>query len=137
MDVTLLSHVTNSALVVYLIQWLKGTARYQRFAAWLPIADNKVHVLMSAIGAFATGLGMHGAVEGSYIEGYHLTLLIPPLWVILHTLWDGAQQMALNQIVFAISVQQKAAAPVLTAPVQGIQPVTVTVPLTDAIKEKP
>lgn len=132
MEVSLLSHLTNSALVVYLLQYLKGTPTYQRFAAWMPMADKKVHVLMSALGAGATSFGMHGAVEGNAALGWHLALTIPPLWMIFHTLWDLAQQLALNQIVFAIAVQQKEAAPVATVPI-GLG-ATVTAPLADATK---
>src|ERR1700685_2089578 len=117
MEVSLLSHFTNSALVVAIIQWLKGTARYQRFAAWLPVADAHVHVIMSAIGAFVTAAGMHGTVKGTASDGWMLTLAIPPLWVVLHAAWDWAQQFALNQLVFAIEVQRKEAAPVVTAQV--------------------
>ena len=127
MEVSLLSHFTNSAMIVYLIQWLKGTPRYQRFAAALPIADGRVHVLMSAIGAFATAVGMHGAVKGTSDDGWVLTLAIPPLWIVLHAIWDWAQQLALNQIVFAIAVQRKEAAPVVTA--QVTPKIAVTAPL--------
>ena len=128
MEVSLLSHVTNSALIVYLLQYLKGTVWYKRFTAWMPIAESRVHVLMSAIGAMATGMGMHGAVEGSSLAGYTLTLAIPPLWVLLHMMWDWAQQMALNQIVFALAVQQKEAAPVLTLPIGHEATVTAALP---------
>ena len=134
MEVSLLSHVTNSALVVYALQYLKGTAWYQRFAAWLPIADRRVHVLMSAVGAFAASVGMHGSFigAGNTVSGWQLTLslAIPPLWVVLHAVWDWAQQMALNQLIFAIALQQHAAAPVVTAPITQKMPnVTVTTPL--------
>ena len=129
MEVSLLSHVTNSALIVYLLQYLKGTQWYQRFAHWLPMADTKVHVLMSAIGAFCAAVGMHGTVKGDAGAGYMLTLAIPPLWVVLHATWDWAQQMALNQIVFALAVQQHAAAPVVTA--QVTPKTALTVPLAD------
>lgn len=127
MEVSLLSHFTNSALVVYLIQWLKGTKPYQRFAAWLPIADDHVHVLMSALGAFLTAIGMHGSVKGASTEGWVITLAIPPLWIVLHAAWDWAQQFALNQLVFAIAVQRKEAAPVVTA--QVTPKIAVTAPL--------
>lgn len=127
MEVSLLSHFTNSAMIVYLIQWLKGTQRYQRFAAWLPIADTHVHVVMSALGAFATAIGMHGTVKGTSDDGWMLTLAIPPLWIVLHASWDWAQQFALNQLVFAITVQQKEAAPVITA--QLAPKIAVTAPL--------
>ena len=133
MEVSLLSHVTNSALVVYALQYFKGTVWYRRFAAALPMAESKVHVLMSAIGAFATAVGMHGAVSGNYGAGWQITLAIPPLWIVLHAFWDWANQMALNQIVFAIAVQQKAAAPVIT---QEVAPkTTVTVPILATVKE--
>lgn len=127
MEVSLLSHFTNSALIVYLIQWLKGTQRYQRFANWLPIADTHVHVMMSALGALATAIGMHGAVKGTMGDGWVLTLAIPPLWIVLHATWDWAQQFALNQLVFAIAVQRKEAAPVVTA--QVTPKIAVTAPL--------
>lgn len=128
MEVSVLSHVTNAALVVYLLQYLKGTAWYRRCAAWLPIADKNVHVVMSAIGAAATSLGMHGAVTGSVADGWKVALAIPPLWVIAHAAWDWGQQFALNQLTFALAVQQKAAAPVVTVPV-GHSDVTVTAPI--------
>lgn len=127
MEVSVLSHVTNSALVVYILQYLKGTQLYKRFCAWMPIADKNVHVLMSALGAAGTALGMHGAVKGGSVDGWTLTLMIPPLWVVAHAAWDWAQQFALNQIIFAIAVQQKAAAPVITAEVAP--KVTVTAPI--------
>ncbi len=127
LETSLLSHLTNSVLVVQIIKWLKGTERYQRFAIWMPMAEGKVHVLMSAIGAAATGIGMHGAFTGSMGEGWKLALTIPPLWIILHSLWDWAQQLALNQIVFAVAVQQKAAAPVVT--VKATPDVSVTAPI--------
>lgn len=132
MEVSTLSHLTNSALVVYTLQYLKGTDWYRRFAANLPIADQKVHVLMSALGAAGTSLGMHGAVEGSATLGYQLTLAIPPLWIVLHAAWDWAQQMALNQIVFAVAVQRHEAAPVITAKVTPT--VSITAPIPDAQK---
>ncbi len=133
METSLLSHVTNSALVVYLLQYLKGTEWYTRMAQNLPMAERRVHFLVSAIGAFAAALGMHWAVEGSSGAGWSITLAIPPLWALFHAAWDGAQQLALNQIVFAIAVQQKAAAPVLT---QVVTPkVSVTTPLADKMKE--
>ncbi len=134
MEVSVLSHVTNSALVVYTLQFLKGTVLYRRFAAWLPLAESQVHVLMSAIGAGATALGMHGAAQGSSTEGWVITLMIPPVWVVAHAAWDLAQQMALNQIIFAVAVQQKAAAPVMTVPLGHPAPaagITVTTPLED------
>lgn len=115
MEVSVLSHVTNSIIVVQALQWLKTTTGYQRFAAAMPIADAKVHVLMSAAGAFGAAIGMHGAVAGSSEAGWQMTLSVPPLWLLLHSIWDWAQQFALNQGVFAITVQQKAAAPVVTA----------------------
>lgn len=130
-EVSLLSHVTNGVLVVYCLQWLKGTARYRRFAAWLPMAEGKVHLLFSMIGAFATAVGMHGAVEGNTVLGWHIMLSIPPLWVLLHAIWDFARQLAVNQIVFAIAVQQKAAAPVVT------ESVTPTVSVTAPISSQP
>lgn len=131
MEVSVLSHVTNSALVVYALQFLKGTATYRRFSAWMPMAESRVHVLMSALGAGMTALGMHGAAKGSSAEGWVLTLMIPPLWVIAHAAWDLAQQMALNQIIFAVAVQQKAAAPVVTVPVG--HDVTVTAPVQEQV----
>ncbi len=129
-EVSLLSHVTNSALVVYGLEWLKGTERYQRLCKAVPIADEKISVVMSGLGAWATAIGMHGAIEGSAALGWHLALTIPPLWVIFHAVWDWGQQFALNQIVFAIAVQQKKAAPVLTVPVA--KDVTVTAPIEKA-----
>ncbi len=127
MEVSLLSHLTNSALVVYGLKWLRGTQRYQRFAAWVPCSNATVHRVVSLIGASATAIGMHGAVEGTSAAGYTLTLMIPPLWVITHTIWDIGQQFALNQLVFAIGVQEKAAAAVVTVPVAS--EVTVTAPI--------
>jgi hypothetical protein len=126
-EVSLLSHVTNSALIVYLLQFLKRTGWYRRFCAWAPMEEQKVHVLMSAIGAWGTSMGMHGAVAGSSVAGWTLTLAIPPLWVIFHALWDFAQQFALNQIVYAMTLQQKEAAPVGT--VQVSPAVSVTAPI--------
>jgi hypothetical protein len=129
-EVSTLSHLTNSAFVVYLLQYLKGTKTYQRFAQSLPIETSRVHVLMSALGAAGTSLGMHGAVTGTYLAGWQLTLAIPPLWIVLHAGWDWAQQMALNQLVFALAVQKKQAAPVVTVPVPAVAPgVTVTAPV--------
>jgi hypothetical protein len=131
-EVSVLSHLTNSALIVYLLKWLRGTERYRQFAKWMPMAEGKVHVLMSIIGAAATSLGMHGAVTGDYSAGWHIALTIPPLWMILHSAWDVAEQAMLNQVVFAVAVQQKAAAPVVTVPVSTSKPeVTVTAPLAD------
>ncbi len=129
MEVSVLSHVTNSALVVYSLQYLKGTAWYRRCAAWLPIADKNVHVVMSGLGAFATSIGMHWAVEGTTAKGWQITIAVPALWVILHAIWDWAQQFALNQLLFAITLQEKAAAPVATVPIA--QDVTVTAALKD------
>jgi hypothetical protein len=117
MEVSALSHLTNSALVVYGLEFLKGTVWYRRLSQALPMAESKVHLLMSAIGAFMTAVGMHGAVSGDSLAGWQLTLAVPPLWILLHAAWDWSQQMALNQIVFALAVQQKAAAPVVTAQV--------------------
>lgn len=134
MEVSTLSHLTNSALVVYGLQYVKGTDWYKRLAIALPMERAKVHVLMSAAGAAATSLGMHGVVVGSVSSGYQLTLAIPPLWVLAHASWDWAQQMALNQIVFALAVQQKEAAPVVTAQVSPH--VSVTAPLPDAVTQK-
>ncbi len=128
-DASVLAHVTNSAIVVYLLQYLKGTARYQRFAAWMPIADSKVHVAVSALGAFGAALGMHGAVTGNYADGWQLALGIPPLWVMCHAVYDWCQQMALNQILFTATVQQKAAAPVVSVPVAPHSEVVVTAPI--------
>lgn len=134
MEVSLLSHFTNSLLVVQIIQWLKGTARYRQFAQWMPIAEGKVHVLMSMIGAAASGLGMHGAAEGNAGIGWHLTVVIPPLWVVLHAAWDWAQQLTMNQLTFAVIAQQKAAAPVVTIPAPALAPkATVTVPAENVV----
>jgi hypothetical protein len=78
---------------------------------------------------------MHVAVEGNSDAGWHLMLSVPPLWVLAHALWDWAQQMSLNQIVFALAVQRKEAAPVVTTQVSpkasAAEPpkVSVTVPL--------
>lgn len=130
MEVSLLSHLTNSALVVYGIKWLRGTKLYQRCVAWLPFDNATVHRLASLIGASATAIGMHGAVEGTSAAGYTLTLMIPPLWIVAHTLWDIGQQFALNQLIFAVAVQEKAAAPVATVPTV-IPDVTITTPLKD------
>ncbi len=129
METSVLSHVTNAGLVVFLLQWAKGTQRYQRFAAWLPIADSKVHVAVSALGALGAALGMHGAVTGSVSEGWKLALAIPPLWVVCHAAWDWIQQVVLNQILFAATLQQKAAAPVVSVPVAPHSEVVVTAPL--------
>ena len=134
MEVSPLSHITNSAVVVYGLQYLKGTERYRRLAAWLPFADEKLHVLTSAIGALATGVGMHWAVTGNYTEGWKWAIVIPPLWVILHATWDWAQQLALQQILFALAVKEKAAAPVVTA--QVTRDVSVTAPLGDVKETK-
>jgi hypothetical protein len=130
-ETSILSHLTNSMLVVTLLQYLKGTVWYTRFASALPIADSKVHVVMSGIGAFAAAVGMHGAVKGSSGVGWEIALAIPPLWVLLHSIWDWGQQLALNQLIFAITVQQKKAAPVIT---EVVTPkVSVTAPLVDAV----
>lgn len=126
-ETSILSHLTNSALVVYALQYLKGTEWYGKLAANLPIADRKVHLLMSALGAFAGAVGMHWAVEGGTDAGWKIAVSIPPLWVVLHGAWDWVQQLALNQLVFAVAVQQKAAAPVMT---EAVTPrVSVTTPL--------
>lgn len=132
MEISFLSHLANSTLVVYALKWLRGTERYRKFADWMPMADGKVHVLMSAIGAACSSLGMHGAVTGNYGAGWQIALAIPPLWIILHSVWDLAQQLALNQLVFAMAVQEKAAAPVITVPVNSAKTVTVTTPLEGA-----
>lgn len=127
-ETSTLSHLTNAAIVVYALQYLKGTASYRHFAAWLPVADEKVHVLMSLVGAVGTGLGMHLATDGSADAGWKLALTVPPLWVMAHAVWDVARQFALNQLTFAIAVQQKAAAPVVTVPT-ATKDVTITAPL--------
>lgn len=132
MEVSLLSHLTNSALVVYGLKWLRGTERYKRFTKAIPCENATVHRVMSLIGASASALGMHGAVEGTSTAGYTLTLMIPPLWVLMHAAWDIGQQFALNQIVFALAVQEKAAAPVATVPVGQDVTVTAAIPKKDA-----
>ena len=124
MEVSVLSHLTNSALVVLLLQWLKGTAGYQKFAAAMPIASKKVHVLLSVLGAGGSALGMHSAVAGSVGAGYVLTLSIPPLWAVFHAAWDWVQQIALNWLTYVIAVQQRAAAPVGTVQVSPSVAVT-------------
>lgn len=128
MEVSLLSHLTNSALVVYGLKWLRGTKRYQRCVSKLPLDNGTVHRLASLLGASASAIGMHGAVEGDASVGWHLALSIPPLWILLHSLWDIGQQFALNQLVFAIAVQEKSAAPVLTVPVAPDVTVTAALP---------
>ncbi len=130
MEVSVLSHVTNSALVIWGLEYLKRKAWFQKLLGAVPVSNGKLYVLLSGIGAAIGTLGMHGAVEGNYVEGWKLALTIPPLWVILHAAWDLAQQMTLNQIGFAALVKQKAAAPVMT---QAVTPkVSVTVPLETA-----
>ena len=126
MEVSLLSHLTNSALVVYGLKWLRGTQKYQKCAAWLPVKDGTVHRLVSLLGASLSAIGMGWAVEGSSDAGYKFTLMIPPLLVLMHTLWGIALQFALNQLLFAIAVQEKAAAPVVTVPLPHEKDVTIT-----------
>jgi len=126
MEVSILSHVTNAALVVYTLKWLRGTKRYQRFAEWLPCENAKVHRAMSFLGAIASAGGMHGSIEGHAGIGWHLAADIPPLWVILHSSWDVIQQMMLNQVVFALAEKEKSAAPVVTVPVPDTKDITVT-----------
>ncbi len=60
---------------------------------------------------------MHGAVTGTADAGWQVAVSIPPLGVLCHGIWDWGQQLALNQILFALAVQQKAAAPVVSVPV--------------------
>jgi hypothetical protein len=135
MEVSILSHLTNSALVVYGLQYLKGTKWYGALAKNLPMEEARVHRLASMLGALGAAVGMHGAVEGNGDVGWKIALAIPPLWVIFHGLWDWVQQIALNQLVFAIALQQKAAAPVITVPVPEAGPkVTVTAPVQDTLK---
>ena len=131
METSVLSHVTNSLLVVYMLQYLKGTEWYTRLAKALPIAEENVHRIVAVIGAGGSALGMHGAATGSVDAGWSLTLAIPPLWVIFHATWDWIQQILLNQLMFAVTLQQKAAAAVVTAPVPGASALKVTVPLSD------
>ena len=128
------SHLTNSAIVVAMIQWLKGTARYKRFAAWLPIADKKVHIIASMVGAGASSFGIHGAVTGSLLAGGVYSFTLPPLWVMLHAGWDWVSQVFLNWLTYVIAVQQRAAAPVATE--QVIPKLAVTQPLAEAVQEK-
>jgi hypothetical protein len=131
-EVSALDHLTSSAFVVYLVEFIKGTARYRRWIDAAAIPASYVHVFLSAVGAFFTAVGMHLAVQGTSVSGWQITVAVPPLVVLLHATWDWAQQLALNQIVFALAVQQKAAAPVVT---QQVTPkVSVTAALPDAIK---
>ncbi len=130
MEVSWYSHLTNSVLVVTIINWLRGTKQYQQFADWLPVANGKVHVIMSLIGAAGTALGMHGAAEGSVGEGWKLVVMIPPLWVVLHAAWDVVQQAMGNQLVYWVALKAKQIEPMVTAPVHpGATPITVTEPL--------
>jgi hypothetical protein len=130
MEVSWYAHVTNSVIVVAILNYLRTTQRYQRFANWVPMANGKVHVMMSGIGAAMTALGMHGAAEGSAGTGFKIVLLIPPLWVVAHAAWDVVQQMAGNQLVYWLALKAKQVEPMVTTPVhRGEAPVTVTKPL--------
>jgi hypothetical protein len=114
MEVSWYAHFANSVIVVAVLNYLRTTKRYQRFANWLPIANGKVHVLMSGLGAAMTAVGMHGAAEGSAGQGWKIVLMIPPLWVVLHAAWDIIQQMAGNQMIYWLALKSKQIEPVLT-----------------------
>lgn len=113
MDGALLSQVTSASMVVYLLQFLKKTSWYPRFAAWLPIADAHVHRLVSIAGAFVSAVGVHIAFTGNATTGWQFAGTIPPLTVLLHAGWDWLQQFALNQLTYD-AVAQKAGVTVVT-----------------------
>lgn len=113
MDGALISQLTSAAMVVYLLQFLKKTSWYARFATWLPIADAHVHRLVSVMGAFLSAVGVHVAFTGSAAAGWHIAATIPPLTVLLHAAWDWAQQFALNQLTYD-AVAQRAGSPTIT-----------------------
>ena len=106
MDGSLISQITSAAMVVYLLQFLKKTAWYPRVAAWLPIADAHVHRLVSLFGAFISAVGVHVAFTGSAAAGWHFAGSIPPIAVLVHSLWDLAQQFALNQLTYDAVAQR-------------------------------
>jgi hypothetical protein len=107
MDGAFISQLTSAAVVVYLLQFLKKTVWYQRFATRLPIADAHVHRVVSLLGAFISAIGVHIAFTGNAASGWQFAGTIPPLAVVLHSGWDLLQQFALNQLTYD-AVAQKA-----------------------------
>lgn len=106
MDGALISQLTSAAIVVYLLQSLKRTGWYTRLAAWMPMKDEHVHRVVSAVGAFLSAEGVHIAFTGDAVAGWHLSATIPPAMVLLHAFWDWAQQFALNQLTYDAVAQR-------------------------------
>lgn len=130
-ETSLLSHLSNAALVVIALQYVRSTRLYQRFANWLPIANGKVHVIMAGLGGAATSLGMHGSAQGSVTKGWSILLTIPPLWLVLHAIWDWVNQCAIQWFAFKLAVNERAAAPVITVPLPHAD-ATITAPIPHA-----
>ncbi len=128
-DSQITNHLTSAMLIVYVLKWLRSTKLYQRCVGWLPISNGKIHVIVSGIGAFIAAVGIHGSISGNYSDGWKYAGTIPSLAVMWHMAVDWGTQMAFNQGVFAVAVQEKAAAPVVTVPVSVAPDVTVTAPI--------
>lgn len=106
MEGAFISQLTSAAVVVYLLQFLKRTSWYPRFAAWLPMADAHVHRVVSVLGAFVSAVGVHIAFSGNAATGWQFAGTIPPLAVLAHACWDWAQQFALNQLTYDAVAQR-------------------------------
>jgi hypothetical protein len=106
MDGAVISQLTSAAIVVYLLQYLKKTAWYPKFAAAVPMDAAHVHRLVSAAGALLSAVGVHIAFTGDVATGWHFAGTIPPLHEIVHSAWDWAQQFALNQLTYDAVLQR-------------------------------
>lgn len=113
----LFSHITSAAIVVYGLQMLKNHPWYCRIVNDASLANKWVHRIVSMGGAAISGVGIHAATEGSMTTGWHIAIVIPPLWIVLHALWDLLNQLALQQLIFDGFVKGRVP-PVVSHPAQ-------------------
>jgi len=96
----LLSQLTSSAVVIYVIESLKKSA----WCPWITMETKTINRWLAVVGSGASAIGVHFAYDGK--AG---ALLITGLTVagIAHGLWHWAQQYALTQLAYDSAINNK------------------------------
>ena len=88
----ILAHLTLGGVVVYGIEWLKGSGKFP----WITASTKTLNRIVSLIAAAVVALGV--GVTGDASHGWAIS--VPPLAALLAGVWETIKQLVLQQVLY-------------------------------------
>ena len=101
-DISVVTQLTNSAIIVYVVQQLK------KFD-WIPLIhenSTKINRLVALVLAGLNAMAVHWTTEGTFVNGQTIIITIPAASVLFHGLWGWAQSFITQELIYQGTVNR-------------------------------